>query len=321
MLGNSSLSMLDSATDFSRDVARGLNQRPMVLPSKYLYDALGSRLFEAICELPWYKITQAEHRMLKKRSAEIMAGVADYSTLIELGSGNGSKLFSLLSNLDVQPEVLHLVDISALALQQASLNLSSFQNIKLVKHTVGYYEGLKESLATTKVNTPALIMFLGSNIGNMQPDESYDFVSKIRMHCRPGDRFLVGADLVKDENELKLAYDDPLKITSAFNKNVLLRLNRELNADFDLDLFTYVTVWNAKESRMEAYLVSLSKQSVTIPGAEVSVAFNKGDRILTEYAYKYRPDGIVAMGERAGFTCLSQWIEEEPKFSLTLFEN
>ena len=105
MLGNSSLSMLDSATDFSRDVARGLNQRPMVLPSKYLYDALGSRLFEAICELPWYKITQAEHRMLKKRSAEIMAGVADYSTLIELGSGNGSKLFSLLSNLDVQPEV------------------------------------------------------------------------------------------------------------------------------------------------------------------------------------------------------------------------
>ena len=313
MLGNSSLSMLASTTDFSRDVARGLNQRPMVLPSKYLYDALGSRLFEAICELPWYKITQAEHRLLKKKSAEIMAGVADYSTLIELGSGNGSKLFSLLSNLDVQPEVLHLVDISELALQQASLNLSSFQNIKLVKHMVGYYEGLKESLATTKVNTPALIMFLGSNIGNMQPDESYDFVSKIRMHCRPGDRFLVGADLVKDENELKLAY--------AFNKNVLLRLNRELNADFDLDLFTYVTVWNAQESRMEAYLVSLSNQSVTIPGAEFSVAFNKGDRILTEYAYKYSPDGIVAMGERAGFACLSQWIEEDAKFSLTLFEN
>ncbi|MBH69381.1 MAG: L-histidine N(alpha)-methyltransferase [Rhodospirillaceae bacterium] len=321
MLGDSSVSMLDSITDLSRDTARGLNQRPMVLPSKYLYDALGSRLFESICELPWYKITKAEHRLLKKYSAEIMSGVADYSTLIELGSGNGSKLFSLLSNLDVEPEEVHLVDISELALHQASVNLSSFQNIKLTKHMVGYYEGLKDALDSTKANTPALVMFLGSNIGNMQPDESYDFVSNIRMHCRLGDRFLVGADLVKDENELKLAYDDPLKITSAFNKNVLLRLNRELNADFDLDLFTYVTIWNAQESRMEAYLVSLSNQSVTIPGAECSVAFNKGDRILTEYAYKYSPDGVVEIGERAGFTCLSQWIEEDSKFSLTLFEN
>ncbi len=142
----------------------------------------------------------------------------------------------------------------------------------------------------------------------------------MRAQCRPGDRLLLGADLVKGEADLVLAYDDPLGVTAAFNKNLLARINRELDADFDLELFAHRVLWNAEAARIEVHLESLADQLVCIRGAGCCVQIDHGERIWTESSYKYEPDGVVAMGERAGFVRRTQWIEADSQFALTLFE-
>ena len=312
---------IDPDLGFAQDVAEGLARRPKQLRSKYLYDALGSRLFEAICELPWYNITRGECALLEQHAEAIVSELGDGATLVELGSGNGAKLAVLLSALDGLGRAarVHLVDISTTALQLSVATLNRHAAVTVVRHEATYEAGLRAAL--DQRNAPhALVMFLGSNIGNLGPEETYRFLTHVRYQCRRGDRFLLGADLVKPEADLLLAYDDPLGVTAAFNKNLLVRVNRELDADFDLGRFAHRVLWNGDASRIESYLESQVEQIVCIRDVGCCVRFDQGERILTESSYKYEPDGVIALGVESGFARRAQWIEPKSRFALTLFE-
>ena len=310
----------DATIEMAREVAEGLARRPRQIPAKYLYDPLGSQLFEAICKLPWYKITRAEHDLLAAHGPAIMAVSGGCDTVVELGGGSGDKLSVLLSAADGRALDVHLVDISAAALAQSERTLAAHRSITLHAHQADYEAGLRGALRRRAAGGRALLLFLGSNIGNLSPGEADCFLRELRGGCRPGDRLLLGADLVKPESELLLAYDDPLGLTAAFNKNVLVRLNRELDADFDLCEFDHCVVWNAGASRIEVYLESRTDQLVCVRGAGCCISIDAYERIWTESSYKYEPAGIVEMGERAGFATREQWIEPESRFALTLFE-
>ena len=311
---------LDPGVEFARQVADGLACDPKRLPTRYLYDALGSQLFEAICELPWYKITRGEQALLAEHAHAVMSDFGPVDTVVELGSGSGAKLSVLLAAAEGCAMNVHLVDVSPRALAQSALTLSRHRSVTLQLHQAPYEVGLREALSRTAGHGPALVLFLGSNIGNLSSDESDRFLREMRAQCRPGDRLLLGADLVKGEADLVLAYDDPLGVTAAFNKNLLARINRELDADFDLELFAHRVLWNAEAARIEVHLESLADQLVCIRAAGCCVQIDHGERIWTESSYKYEPDGVVAMGERAGFVRRTQWIEADSQFALTLFE-
>ena len=306
----------------ARDVFEGLTGRPKRLPAKYLYDALGSRLFEAICELPWYPITRGERALLARERGAILERLDDPATLIELGGGDGEKLAVLAAGLAERGRAatVHLVDISETALARASRAVARYPSVAVRGHRAAYAEGLRAAVAALDPDRSAMVLFLGSNIGNLAPGEADRFLAAIRAALRPGDSLLLGADLVKPERDLLLAYDDPLGVTASFNRNLLVRLNRELDADFELDRFEHRVVWNARESRVESYLVSRAEQTVCIPAAGCCVRFDEGEAIWTESSYKYRPDDVVELGGRAGFARGAQWIEPDAAFALTLFE-
>ena len=298
------------AADVRRDLGRPRKQ----LQPRYLYDGLGSRLFEAICALPEYRITRAEQRLLAAHAGEMGVGLAAPVTVVELGAGSGEKLAQLLEPLVRAgvPLRVELVDVSATALDLATRTLSRWPDLPVT--------GIGRVAAGRRGDGAMLTAFLGSNIGNLAPAESLAFVREVRSALRPGDRFLLGTDLVKPEAELVLAYDDPLGVTAAFNLNVLARLNRELGANFDLERFAHRAVWNAAESRVEMHLESLQTQTVEIPGAGCSVRFAAGESIWTESSYKYREDGVHELGAAAGLAVRGQWVDERDRFALTAFE-
>ena len=295
--------------EFARDVRRDLALSPKQIQSKYLYDALGSCLFEAICRLPWYRITRAEGRL-------------PYSlTLSELGCGNGEKVAMVADALRSRRRgvSVHLIDISPTALALSEMTLNRFEHVSVVGHRATYEEGLRRAAAERTGRGTMFVLFLGSNIGNFDPPAAHDFLLEIRRALRPGDALLLGADLVKPEHELQLAYDDPLGVTAAFNKNLLARMNAELLADFDLAAFDHRAVWSPRDRRIEMRLVSRSAQDVAIPRADTTVHFAPGEFIWTESSYKYSPEQVTAMGAAAGFRALEQWIESEARFALSLF--
>ena len=314
-------------TDFARDVEYYLALEPRQLPSRYLYDALGSALFDAICELPWYRITRAELGLLDTHAREILALTAPPSgplRIVELGPGNGTKLLTLIEAAQSPGPVrdgrsphldVHLIDVSANALDQAGRALAGLDDVAIVKHQTTYEGGLDE-IARTGART--LVLFLGSNIGNFDRPGADEFLRAIRAALGPGDALLVGVDLVKPEYELLLAYDDPLGITAAFNRNLLVRINRELGGDFDVDAFRHRAVWNRNESRVEMHLVSRRRQRVRIPAAHIDVTMKEGETIWTESSYKYEPDELAAVLEHAGFRPIESWLAAEERFLLTL---
>ena len=307
---------------FAQDVRRDLALQPKQLQSKYLYDALGSQLFEAICRLPWYGITRAEHQLIAGHAQAIVSALRDPATIVELGSGNGEKLAILaaaLAHLGRGAKV-HLVDISSTALEMSERALGRFPHVALVDHRSTYEEGLRGAARQRAVDETMIVLFLGSNIGNFDPGPAHELLCQIRQSLSGGDLLLLGADLVKPEADVLLAYDDPLDVTAAFNKNLLVRLNSELEAEFALDRFDHRAVWNAAASRVEIHLVSRCAQEVRIPRADCVVHFSKGESIWTESSYKYEPDAVVAMGAAAGFCRCDQWIERDAGFALTLFE-
>lgn len=308
--------------DLAAEVVDGLTRPAKQLPSKYLYDALGSQLFEAICELPWYRITRGERALLARERATITRLLGDEASIIELGGGSGEKLAILIEALVERGARVetHLVDISPTALELSARTLGGYPRVSVHTHAAAYLEGLREAVREVDDDRPCLALFLGSNIGNLGLAESDRFLRDIRARLRPGDLLLLGADLVKSEADLILAYDDPLGVTAAFNANLLVRLNRELDADFDLAEFDYRAVWNARASRVETYLVSRSEQTVCLPRAGCCVRLAAGEAIWTESSHKYERAQIAALGERAGFACREQWVEPESQFALTLFD-
>ena len=311
-----------NAKAFADDVQYYLSLQPRQLPSRHLYDALGSALFEAICRLPWYRITRAETRLLDMHGRQIFRRLDPLSTLAELGPGSGEKLVTLIASGRSRPAPLevHLVDVSAAALDLSSRLLGALDQVTVVAHHATYEAGLAEVAARTRLSGRTLVLFLGSNIGNFDPPGADAFLRGIRAALVPGEAFLIGADLVKEERELLSAYDDPLGVTAAFNRNLLLRINLELGGDIDLDGFEHRAIWNAAQSRVEMHLVSLKHQRITVPAAALDFTIGVGESIWTESSYKYQPSGIVAGLERAGFRLVDQWVDGQAGFALTLVD-
>lgn len=302
-------------------MARDLALTPKQIQSKYLYDALGSSLFESICRLPWYRITRAESRLLARWASEMVGPVEDPVTLLELGSGSGEKVALLAEALRSRRRrvAIHLVDISPSALELSERTLGALEHVSVVGHRATYEEGLRRAARERPPKGGLLVLFLGSNIGNFDTPAAHEFLGEIRRALRPGDALLLGTDLVKPVEELLLAYDDPLGVTAAFNKNVLVRMNRELQANFDLKAFEHRAVWNPVERRIEMHLVSARPQTVSIPRSGVDVAFEDGESIWTESSYKYEPDEVVEFVSEAGFRSHAQWTDPDARFALTLF--
>jgi L-histidine Nalpha-methyltransferase len=306
---------------FAADVERDLRLSPKELQSKYLYDALGSSLFEAICRLPWYRITRAETRLLARHAAAVVSALGDSEgTIVELGCGSGEKILLLAEALKQRGASahVHLIDISSQALEQTEQRLNGLRHVSVVGHWSTYENGLRTAVAAREAGSTMLVLLLGSNIGNFDQPAAARFLDRIRATLDPGDLLLLGADLVKPERELLLAYDDPLGVTAAFNKNLLVRINRELGSDFDLARFNHRAVWNRDQRRIEMHLVSASEQVVRIPAAHLSVPFRKDEPIWTESSYKYDLDTIVDMGANARFATRDQWVDEDAGFALTL---
>jgi len=303
-------------------VRRDLGRPQKRLRPQYLYDALGSHLFEAICELPEYRITRAERGLLAAYAPAIGGGLTAPATLVELGGGSGEKLALLVEPLVRELGALRveLVDVSATALELATRTLGQFADLPITGHQTTYEDGLRRVAETRASDDTMVVAFLGSNIGNLDPAAATTFLREVRSAMRGRDRLVLGADLVKPDADLVLAYDDPLGVTAAFNKNLLVRLNRELGADFDLEQFAHRAVWNATASRVEMHLESLCAQTVSLPGADVRVRFAAGESIWTESSYKYETDGIAALGAAAGFASRDQWVDDEARFAVTVFE-
>jgi L-histidine Nalpha-methyltransferase len=318
----SNLDPRTAAADFAQEVLRDLALTPKQLQSKYLYDALGSSLFEAICRLPWYRITRAEQGLLERHAREVVNRIAPdrdaVPTIVELGCGSGEKIVILAEALQRSGRYgrVHLIDISPQALEQSERTLGRLRHISVVGHRDTYEVGLRRAAAARDTGSPMLVLLLGSNIGNFDQPAAHDFLRAIRAALEPGDSLLLGADLVKPERELQLAYDDPLGVTAAFNLNLLVRINRELAGTFHLDRFKHVAVWNASQHRVEMHLESLDEQRVLVNGTAVD--FARGERIWTESSYKYAPEEIEAMGTAAGFVTTEQWIDDDAGFALTL---
>jgi L-histidine Nalpha-methyltransferase len=309
------------AAQFAADVQYYLMQQPRQLPSRYLYDALGSALFEAICRLPWYPITRAEGRLLAAHSHEVFRRLAPLSTIVELGSGSGEKLRTLLDAADFNARLkVHLVDLSPRALELSTRTLAHWGHIQVTTHEATYERGLERAAATFASAERVVVLCLGSNIGNFDPPASHAFLHGIRRMLRRDDALLLGADLVKPEAQMRLAYDDPLGVTAAFNRNLLVRVNRELGGNFAVDRFAHRAVWNADASRMEMHLEALGDQQIRIRGCGIEFTMTAGEAIWTESSYKYRPDAVRHLLDATGFRVMAQWQDERDPFALTLAE-
>ncbi|MCU1267396.1 MAG: hypothetical protein JWM21_3714 [Acidobacteria bacterium] len=309
----------DPLADFAEDVRRGLAANPKYLFPKYLYDELGSQLFEAICLLPEYYLTRAENEILSRYAGEIVGAIAMPNTLIEMGSGSASKTRLIIETLlRDQSELLFVpVDISASALERSSrILLQSYPRLWIEAFAAEYFDGLAELAKKQRGRTLAL--FLGSNISNFEPEEARAFLRAMRSVLRAGDALLLGADLKKDKHILEAAYNDTLGVTAAFSRNLLVRINRALDADFDLPAFRHRAVFNETASRIEICVESLQPQKVAIRKLDMEVELGEGELIHTENSYKYDLAGIAALASQTGFVCGRTWLDSQNRFSSNL---
>jgi L-histidine Nalpha-methyltransferase len=303
---------------FADEVGEYLRLTPRQLPSKYFYDGLGSALFEAICHLPWYRITRAELALLRRHAHEILDSLPRPMTLAELGCGSGEKLSALAVAAGERFQSIQLVDISPSALYDARRRVELLRVGPVVAHPATYEAGL-DRLSRTRRDGALLVLFLGSNLGNFDHGPALEMLSRIRAALRPGDALLLGTDLVKPERELLIAYDDPLQVTAAFNRNILRRINDELGGTFDLERWAHRAIWNGPRSRVEMHLVSLSAQLVRVAAADVDILFEPDEAIWTESSYKFEPANVLQMGRSAGFGEGRQWVDGQARFALTRF--
>jgi dimethylhistidine N-methyltransferase len=311
-----------SLSQFAEDVRYYLSLHPRQLPSKYLYDSLGSALFDAITQLPWYSLTRAEVRLLETHAADIFSALDQLETVLELGPGSGDKLLTLIRARAAygEPFDVRLIDVSPSALARAARTLGVTSGISVTTYEDAYEAGLERFRTERRGGGHTLALFLGSNIGNFDRPGCEAFLRTLRAALLPCDALLLGADLVKSERELVLAYDDPLGVTAAFNRNLLVRINRELGADFDVDGFAHRAVWNAGQSRVEMHLVSRRPHVTRIPAADLALRMREGETIWTESSYKYRPADVTALLDRNGFRTIAQWVDTTEPFALTLAE-
>jgi len=303
--------------ELAQDVRAGLGgPGPKTLPSRYLYDDLGSALFEAIGHLPEYGLTRADERILRSHAEEIVAPFRGATLVAELGSGSGKKTRWLLEALEAKrPVAYYPIDISGAALTRCEQELGRVEGVRVDAIEADYLTGLNLVASRRRAGERVLLLFLGSTIGNFEPTEATAFLREVRRRLRPGDGFLLGTDLVKPEADLIAAYDDALGVTAAFNLNLLQRLNLELDADFDLNRFEHEARWNAQECRVEMHLVARQAHAVRIRSMDLGVSFRAGESIWTESSYKFGPSGPGRIAKRTGFSLQGQWIDGEWAFA------
>jgi L-histidine Nalpha-methyltransferase len=306
--------------EFAEDVRAGLTKPQKELPSKYLYDDVGSALFEVISVLPEYGLTRADERLLLRSSYDIVQRLPVPLTVAELGSGSGKKTRWLLKALARrQPTAYCPIEISPTALAMCKRELSDIDAISILGFEREYLDGLAEVDARRKNGQHLLVLFLGSTIGNFDRPAGLAFLKQIRKSLREGDSLLLGTDLLKPIPQLLAAYADSLGVTAAFNLNLLARINRELEADFALDQFEHIALFNPHARSVEMHLRSKRPQTVTIEAAGFSVRFQEGETIWTESSHKYSKEELFQMAKDTGFRCDAQWIDREWPFAESLF--
>jgi L-histidine N-alpha-methyltransferase len=306
--------------DFADDVRSGLSRRGQKeLASKYLYDDVGSALFEVISHLPEYGLTRADERVLRRHADEMVDRLSGWVAVAELGSGSGKKTRWLLEALCRRQRTSYYpVEISRSALDMCERELRDIDAISIVGFEREYLDGLLEIAAYRQENQKLLVLFLGSTIGNFDRPAGVRFLGQVRKILEPGDFLLLGTDLEKSAAELVRAYDDELGVTAAFNLNLLARINRELGADFDLGQFRHVARINRQARSVEMHLESQKLQRVRIPASRVTIEFQEGETIWTESSHKYTAMEIYKMALEAGFRCEAQWIDAEWPFAENL---
>jgi L-histidine Nalpha-methyltransferase len=299
-----------------RDVFEGLQQTPKSLPPKWFYDSVGSDLFDQITRLPEYYPTRAEAEILRTRSAEI-AEASKADTLVELGAGTSEKTRQLLDALRDRGSLRGFVpfDVDATMLSTTATAIQvEYPGIE-IKAVCGDFE---EHLTEIPEGGRRLFVFLGSTIGNLTPGPRAEFLATLSAVMRPGDTLLLGTDLVKDTDRLVRAYDDAAGVTARFNRNVLTVVNRELDADFDVDAFGHVARWNTKDERIEMWLRSDRGHRVRVGALDLDVEFEAGEEMLTEVSCKFRPDGVRAELAEAGLRGIHWWTDSAGDFGLSL---
>lgn len=312
--------LTEAPVQFAADVCRGLTEpRQKELPSKYLYDALGSRLFEAICELDEYGLTRADERLLRGHAHEMVARIPGPMVVAELGSGNGKKARWILEAVSrYRPTSYYPIEISATALAMCRRELADIEAVSVVGFEREYLDGLLEVASRRQQGQRILVLFLGSTIGNFDRAADVHFLREVHLILQPGDALLLGTDLEKPIDQLIRAYDDPLGVTAAFNLNLLARINRELDADFVLEQFEHEARFNFETRSIEMHLRSIRDQVVTVRAAGVSVRVPENETIWTESCHKYSLEEVTSMAADAGFRTDAQWVDEEWPFAESL---
>jgi L-histidine N-alpha-methyltransferase len=309
---------------FAEDVRAGLTAVQKSIPPKYFYDELGSRLFEAICCLPEYYLTRAESEILQDNADEIVASIEGPSRLLELGSGSAEKTRYLIEAVLRKQSELHYlpVDISDSSLELSSQRLLRlYPGLRITAFAADYFtalQALAERVPADR-NRPTVALFLGSNIGNFGRDESREFLRAVRKLLRPEDALWLGADLKKAPELLIPAYDDALGVTAAFNLNLLARINRELDGNFDVKRFQHSAVYNEDLGRIEIHLVSLEPQVVRIRAIDLEATFQKNETIRTEHSHKFDIEQLSLIARDTGFSLSRTWFDREHLFSFNLF--
>jgi dimethylhistidine N-methyltransferase len=305
-------------SEFARDVRTGLMRAPQkTLPCRYFYDDVGSSLFEAITFLPEYGLTRADARILQAHAGDLVDILPDNVIVAELGSGTGAKTRPVLEKLyERQVVVYYPIDLSRSALVKCAAEFVPFGAVMPLE--ASYLEGLRQVAERRAPGQTLLVLFLGSTIGNFEPEAAIDFMLAVRLVLQPGDALLLGTDLVKPVEQLILAYDDPTGVNAAFNLNILARINRELEADFDLRQFEHRIRYDDPAQRIEMHLRSKLYQIVSIKRADLIVDFVPNETICTEACHKYVPDQICRMAQMSGFRLEAQWVDEEWPFAENL---
>jgi L-histidine Nalpha-methyltransferase len=310
----------DVLRQFAADVRIGLNKPGQKeLPSKYLYDTLGSSLFEAITLLPEYGLTRADERLLMRHAVDIGRHIPGQTMVSELGSGRGRKTRSILTALRERgPFPYYPIEISHAALLSCEAELKDIESVSVVGIEREYLEGLREVARLRPDGAHLFVLFLGSTIGNFDSGADARFLREVREILSPGDSLLLGTDLVKPLQVMLDAYDDPQGVTASFNLNLLGRINRELDGNFNLRRFEHVAVFNGSTSSVEMHLRSKCEQTVRVPLSDTVVSFQAGETIWTESSHKYTLHDIKNLAAASGFHPRAQWVDREWPFANTL---
>ncbi len=302
--------------NFADCLTAGLSRSPKEIPCKYFYDAEGSRLFDAICALPEYYQTRTETALLRRHAGKIAALIGPGVEILEFGAGSLRKVRILLDALEA-PSAYTPLDISGAYLAEVVRTLAADYPALRLRPLVGDFT-LPLSIPALADDPRRIGFFPGGTIGNFTPDAARTLLRRMRGVLNGGG-LLVGVDLVKDPARLHAAYNDAAGVTAAFNKNLLARANRELGADFDLDGFAHYAPYNPTQQRIEMYLVSLRRQSVTVAGRRFD--FAQGEAVHTEDSHKYTLDSFRGLAAQAGFRPRAVWTDPERLFSLHWLES